>query len=567
MSARTATALGEPTTIPSPKQNHPVVTAPPPEKIESDFKPDTRQQQHKDVTVQLQYLRNDPLYNTVKPIQITPNFLDREGRTNVRLESGPPETMNDIRGREDEFTLDANGFRYVNYPTKVKDWSSQPLIAKEYLPEMEDLLKQEVDGCDEIIFYDARIRQEGDEGARVQGLSFNPFARQVHVDNTETSVFEKIRNVTEMKADYHLSGRARIINIWRPIKHPVYDCGLAIADGGKLQDGDVIECDRHRQDTGEYWDTMGVIKYRPGYEWWYMSFQDEPNVLLFKNYDSATDVTARNCLHTAFDIPPTEVPANAPTRESIEVRALVFTHPQGTQRPSGAIPHPLAVQLEQENLQTFDLEHSITDRLRTDIDEANEVKDAVLLWRKHEIRRLDGVREALVTERDQLRDDLKESQTELEQARLQIDIQTAHVDALQSKIGDLEKQLAQRPEDLHKQINALSKELHDARLWEQTRPRDESDGLKYASADPASRGTHSVNTARLREYIDRKDKEIQLWRGEAMVRANKAMNKIWQGGVDEAIRMEREKDSFVIKHLQDEIERLKADAVAKSGES
>ena len=177
----------------------------------------------------------------------------------------PPETMRDVRGRQDQFTLDGNGFCYVYAPTKFKDWSSQPQIAKEYLPEMEELLKREVGGCDEIIFYDARIRQEGDEGARVSGLSYNPFARQVHVDNTETSILEKIHNITDIKADYYLSGRARIINIWRPIKHPVYDCALAIADGGKLQDGDVIECNRVRQDTGEYWDTMGVIKYRPGY--------------------------------------------------------------------------------------------------------------------------------------------------------------------------------------------------------------------------------------------------------------------------------------------------------------
>ena len=50
-----------------------------------------------------------------------------------------------------------------------------------------------------------------------------------------------------------------------------------------------------------------------------MSLQDEPDVLLFKNYDSATNVRARMCLHTAFDLPPEEVPPDAPTRESIEV--------------------------------------------------------------------------------------------------------------------------------------------------------------------------------------------------------------------------------------------------------
>ena len=206
----------------------------------------------KDVTVQLQYLKNDPLYKTVKPVQFTPNFADREGRSNVRLAPGPPETLNDVRGIDEPFSLDANGFKYVNAPTNFKDWSSQPKIAQDFLPEMEKLLKREVDGCDEIMFYDARIRQEGNEGVRVEGLSYNPFARQVHTDNTETSVIDKIRNLTEMKADFLLSGRARIINIWRPIKHPVYDNGLAICDGAKITERDVLECDRHRSDTGEY---------------------------------------------------------------------------------------------------------------------------------------------------------------------------------------------------------------------------------------------------------------------------------------------------------------------------
>src|ERR1700759_3405009 len=106
--------------------------------------------------------------------------------------AGPEEVLNDVRGRETEFTLDDNGFCYIHAPTKFTNWSSQPAIAKDFLPEMEQMLKREIDGCDEVIFYDARIRQEGEQGVRVQGLSYNPFARQVHVDNTETSVIEKI---------------------------------------------------------------------------------------------------------------------------------------------------------------------------------------------------------------------------------------------------------------------------------------------------------------------------------------------------------------------------------------
>ncbi|KAK4555131.1 hypothetical protein LTR86_007897 [Recurvomyces mirabilis] len=358
----------------------------------------------RDINVQLMYLKDDPLYKTVKPIQITPNFADQGNRTNVRLAPGQQEVLHDVRSLHGEplgdFSLDDHGFTYIKSPTAFKDWSSQPKIAQDYLPELETLLKREVDGCDEILFYDARIRQEGDEGLRVEGLSYNPFARQVHTDNTDRSVLEKIRDLMEMKADYLLNGRARIINIWRPIKHPVYDCGLAIADGSKLRQGDVMECDRHRADSGEYWDTMGVVQYRPGFEWYYCSEQEEEDVILFKNYDSATDVKARICLHTAFDIPAEVIPPGAATRESIEVRALVFTYPASGIRPLEATPHPLATTLQQSHLQRLDDEYTITDRLRTDIDEGNEVKDAVLLLRRQEIKRLERLNRAVAGERD-----------------------------------------------------------------------------------------------------------------------------------------------------------------------
>lgn len=109
----------------------------------------------RDVQVQLQYLKDDPLYALEKPVQITPNFLDKDRRTNVKLAAGQPETIRDVRGQEERFSLDDHGFRYIKAPTSFKEWSSQPAIAQRYLPELEVLLKRAIDGCDEIIFYDA----------------------------------------------------------------------------------------------------------------------------------------------------------------------------------------------------------------------------------------------------------------------------------------------------------------------------------------------------------------------------------------------------------------------------
>ncbi|KAF2173340.1 hypothetical protein M409DRAFT_49798 [Zasmidium cellare ATCC 36951] len=507
--------------------------------------PDSRQTR-KDIQVQLQYLKDDPIYREQKPLQITPNFLDKENKTNVKLSPGHPETIQDVRGQERDFTLDRNGFKYVHAPTKFKDWSSQPKIAEEYLPQLETLLRKEVDGCDEIIFYDARIRHADDAGLRVEGLSYNPFAKQVHTDNTEKSVLMKIRNLTEMKADYLLSGRARIINIWRPIKHPVYDCGLAIADGGKLKTDDVIECDRHRQDTGEFWDTMGVIKYRPGFEWYYMSYQDEPDVLLFKNHDTATDVDARTCLHTAFDLPPDTVPAGSPTRESIEVRALIFTYPMNSSRPSGSwsMPHPLAESLKQSHLKSVDVEHSITDRLRTDIDESHEIKDAVLLLRRQEIKRLEAIEQALVVEKDILAN-------ELDTAKKQVEIQTGHSEALQLQVQELTQQLKQHQPELRNQVQSLSAELVDARL--------QLEHLQKSAASQSSLGIEPDERTILLQQLERANMEVERWKAEAMGIGSEAVSRAWQGSVDEAIRREREKDAFVIDSLRAEIDNLKAD--------
>lgn len=176
------------------------------------FEESAPKQPRNDIQVQLQYLKDDPIYKEQKPLQITPNFLDKDNKTNVKLAPGQLETIHDVRGREADFTLDCNGFKYVHAPTSFKEWSSQPKIAQSYLPELETLLRKEVDGCDEIMFYDARIRHADDAGLRVEGLSYNPFAKQVHTDNTEKSVLMKIRNLTDMKAEYLLSGRARIIS-------------------------------------------------------------------------------------------------------------------------------------------------------------------------------------------------------------------------------------------------------------------------------------------------------------------------------------------------------------------
>lgn len=63
------------------------------------------------------------------------------------------------------------------------------------------------------------------------------------------------------------------------------------------------------------------VKYNSGHKWYYLSDQTPDEVTLIKCFDSDTD-KARLTPHSAFSDKTS--PVDAPQRQSIEVRALVF---------------------------------------------------------------------------------------------------------------------------------------------------------------------------------------------------------------------------------------------------
>jgi hypothetical protein len=66
------------------------------------------------------------------------------------------------------------------------------------------------------------------------------------------------------------------------------------------------------------------VKYNPAHRWFYAPEMRRDEVLLLKCCDTKDDGRARFMPHTAFTDPTT--PPDAPPRESIELRTLVF-HP------------------------------------------------------------------------------------------------------------------------------------------------------------------------------------------------------------------------------------------------
>jgi len=144
---------------------------------------------------------------------------------------------------------------------------------------------------------------------------------RVHVDHTAKSGPQRVRDLIPEDSSELLRGRVQVINLWRPIRGPLLDAPLAVCDAQSVDPQDLIPSDLiYRERIGETYS----VTYRTSHRWYYFSQMRVDEVLLVKCYDSVMDGRARFAPHSAFTDPST--PADAPPRESIELRTLVF-HP------------------------------------------------------------------------------------------------------------------------------------------------------------------------------------------------------------------------------------------------
>ena len=224
----------------------------------------------------------------------------------------------DVRPISETVSLDREGFALVRQKSAVKDFYNDDEIKAVYYPEAERLIKAAT-GADRVFIFDHTVRKRL-EGAvdRDGNLLRQPVAR-VHVDHTAKSGPQRVRDLIPDEAEELLKGRVQIINIWRPIRGPLLDSPLAVCDARTVHASELVASDLvYPNRVGETYS----VKYNPEHQWFYVPRMTVDEALLLKCYDSATDGRSRFAPHTAFADPST--PADAPPRESIELRTLVF---------------------------------------------------------------------------------------------------------------------------------------------------------------------------------------------------------------------------------------------------
>ena len=220
------------------------------------------------------------------------------------------------RPHADEFALDRHGFRFLRHDTKVKDFYDENEIRQVYYPEMVALIKAE-SGAKRVVVFDHTLRTADNELR--ESKKIREVVRRVHNDYTEWSAPQRVHDIVPDRADELLQRRFAIIQVWRPIRHPVETYPLAMADAQTLSPSDMIVSERRA--PGRIGQTY-AIKYNPAHKWYWFPRMRREEAYVFKVFDSMTDGRARWTAHTAFDDPTT--PPNAHPRESIEIRTLAF---------------------------------------------------------------------------------------------------------------------------------------------------------------------------------------------------------------------------------------------------
>ena len=266
--------------------------------------------------------RVDGVLNYIAPMTERPFTLAYEAPAGTPASNIVPEShimpIHDARPFASDINLDREGFAVLPHQTAVRDFYDDDEVRRVYYPEAERLL-QRVTGANRVFVFDHTVRRRvAGVADRAAGAPRQPVGR-VHVDHTEQSGPQRIRDFLGEQAKDLLRGRAQVINVWRPIRGPLRDAPLAVCDAGSVAPDDLIASDLvYRDRVGETYS----VRYRAQHRWFYVPEMRSDEVLLLKCYDSARDGRARFAPHTAFTDPTT--PDNVLPRESIELRTFVF---------------------------------------------------------------------------------------------------------------------------------------------------------------------------------------------------------------------------------------------------
>lgn len=262
---------------------------------------------------------------------------------------------------ESRRTLSTNGFELLEQTPRESalDFLDQRQLVQRYYPECARIVEQITGGRAFAFDHNVRSAQGKKTRTRIKGgQEVQEPIHVVHGDYTLSSGPQRLRDLGEppsgndtlrsvLKAGESLlsadiveralapGGRFGIVNVWRNIgSEPVAAHPLALCDGQSVDPQDLVVFEIHYQNRiGENY----FAKHANAHHWYYYPQMTPDEVLLIKQWDSAGAIAHTKGMlsdssdpsapctfsfHSAFEDPAT--PADAPDRQSIEVRCIVI---------------------------------------------------------------------------------------------------------------------------------------------------------------------------------------------------------------------------------------------------
>ncbi len=222
-------------------------------------------------------------------------------------------------------SLDTEGFAFSKQTTEVVDFFDDSEVDIVYTPKIEELIKKLTGGTEVIAFDHTRRSTVPEQREKYNARDPVPAP---HSDYSDASAEQRMRDVFGDKIGDRLDRRFAIVNAWRSMTGTIEQWPLAVCDARTINEDLLIDTYRHAphraEPSFEYSRSSSTrhATFDSAHRWFYFPEMQRDEVLLFKNYDTIKDGTARFSLHSAFEDPFT--PPEPKPRESIETRVFVF---------------------------------------------------------------------------------------------------------------------------------------------------------------------------------------------------------------------------------------------------
>ena len=141
----------------------------------------------------------------------------------------------------------------------------------------------------------------------------------VHTDHAENAIEELVAHYLPDEAETLLRGRTAVVQVWQPSSRLVERRPLALCDAQSLAPKDMVMTTRVGTKPGKNLYHLFPNKKQ---KWYFFPRMTNEEAILFKSDESADDGRACAVPHCSFEDP--AMRADAPHRESIEVRTLAF---------------------------------------------------------------------------------------------------------------------------------------------------------------------------------------------------------------------------------------------------